>query len=74
MILLHFQLNEATTKNRRFIEVDLHNGHPTACSYITAIFWVFRMDSECDSPVMHGTLKKNTIFFAEKKQKGTILG
>ena len=73
MILLHFQLNEATTKNRRFIEVDLHNGHPTACSYITAIFWVFRMDSECDSPVMHGTLKK-IQFCSLKKKKGTILG
>lgn len=73
MILLHFQLNEATTKNRRFIEVDLHNGHPTACSYITAIFWVFRMASECDSPVMHGTLKK-IQFCSLKKKKGTILG
>ena len=67
MILLDFQLNEATTKNRRFIEVDLHNGHPTTCSYITAIFWVFRMDSECDSPVMHGTLKK--IQFCSLKKK-----
>ena len=73
MILLHFQLNEATTKNRRFIEVDLHKGHPTACSYITAIFWVFRMASECDSPVVHGTLK-NTIFFTKKKKKSRILG
>ena len=69
MILLHFQLNEATTKNRRFIEVDLHNGHPTACSYITAIFWVFRMDSECDSPVMHGTLKKIQFSSLKKNKK-----
>lgn len=69
MILLHFQLNEATTKNRRFIEVDLHNGHPTTCSYITAIFWVFRMDSECDSPVMHGTLKKIQFSSLKKNKK-----
>lgn len=53
------------SKNRRFIVVDLHIGHPIACSYITTIFWVFRMASESDSPVVHGT-KKNTNFFTKK--------